>query len=139
MSGVFRTEPGTVNATQLLAVAAVLSGSVQCANWSPLQAGPFPRLPTAISILAPPRSPWPEKNPEGDLGELQTLVNTLLARVTVGLAIPALGSQVPGGTEETLRGRCVGEGEGPALEQGALTPRLLGLMGASASQAGPGL
>ena len=115
MSDIFRTEPDTVNATQLLAVAAVLSGSVQCANCSPLQVGPFPWLPTAISILAPPRSPWPEKNPEGDLGKLQTLVNTLLVRATVGLAIPALGSQVPGGTQETLRGRCVGEGEGPAL------------------------
>lgn len=138
MSDIFRTEPDTVNATQLLAVAAVLSGSVRCANCSPLQVGPFPWLPTAISILAPPRSPWPEKNPEGDLGKLQTLVNTFLARATVGLAIPALGSQVPGGTQETLRGCCVGEGEGPALEQGALTPRLLGLMGASASQAGSG-
>ena len=138
MSDIFRTEPDTVNATQLLAVAAVLSGSVRCANCSPLQVGPFPWLPTAISIVAPPWSPWPEKNPEGDLGKLQTLVNTFLARATVGLAIPALGSQVPGGTQETLRGCCVGEGEGPALEQGALTPRLLGLMGASASQAGSG-
>ena len=72
------------------------------------------------------------------MGKLQTLVNTLLVSVTVGLAIPALGSQVPGGTEETLQGCCIGEGEGQALEQRALAPRLLGLMGASVSQAGSG-
>lgn len=88
----------------------------------------------AISILAPPRSPWPEKNQREIWGSCKP-IRHILARVTVGLAIPALGSQVPGGTEETLpelrRRR-----EGPALEAGALALGSLGLMGASASQAG---
>lgn len=109
------------------------SGSVQCANWSPLQAGPFPPASHSHFILAPQghlglrriqREIWGSCNP----GE------HTLARVTVGLAIPALGSQVPGGTEETLSRAAASERRGASPRAGspdAQAPRPDGSLGVS--------
>lgn len=114
---------------------------VQWENWSPSQVGPFPWLPTGISIFISPRASVPKKNWRKIWGSCQPCSASLM-RIAVALATPAFGSQVPGGMESSLTslpGADKSSGrEGPAVEPGALTSRPLCLMGDLESQASPG-
>lgn len=126
-----------LNATQLLAVAAVLSGSVQCAEWSPLQAGVLSRLPQPPFHLGSPQGHLGLRRTQRRFGGAANLVRHTPCEGDCELAIPALEAKSQEAPRRPSRAAASERERGQPSRQGALTPRLLGLMGASASQAGP--